>query len=352
MRIIILSKIMKIKIGDRVRFLNDTGHGTIVKLLSGNMVEVRTPDGWDIPYRTQDLIVIPDDDGDAYRPEPEAEKEEVKHQDKPVLKEEGQDIFILAVRKSDKGEFAGLDLHLVNDSSQELYFVYYHVGIEDSRIRERETLESGTKIFLEELSLEDLSRLYGWQVQGIMYNSNQNFISPVINVFIPFQTRKFASGGAYGSNDYLHEPAMMIPLVKDDASLMEEALDSEDLRKVIEEKEKDNKVLNQARTFKPGNDDRPQKEVDLHINQLTDHFVGLSNREILGIQMDCFHKELTGAIESNASSIIFIHGIGNGTLKTELRKSVERDYKICSHEDASFREFGFGATLVRIRQNK
>ena len=68
--------------------------------------------------------------------------------------------------------------------------------------------------------------------------------------------------------------------------------------------------------------------------------------------MEAFHKELNQAISDNEKSIVFIHGIGNGTLKKELHKSIESDYPVCQFEDASFKEYGFGATLVRIRQNK
>ena len=46
--------------------------------------------------------------------------------------------------------------------------------------------------------------------------------------------------------------------------------------------------------------------------------------------------------------IVFIHGVGNGTLKTELRKQLERKYKGINYQDASFREYGYGATMVII----
>jgi dsDNA-specific endonuclease/ATPase MutS2 len=68
--------------------------------------------------------------------------------------------------------------------------------------------------------------------------------------------------------------------------------------------------------------------------------------------MEVFRRELNRAIRDNESEIIFIHGIGNGTLKGELRRALDRDFSWCSQEDASFREYGFGATRVRIPQNK
>ena len=46
---------------------------------------------------------------------------------------------------------------------------------------------------------------------------------------------------------------------------------------------------------------------------------------------------------------MFIHGVGNGTLKTELRKALGIEYKKLTYHDASFKEYGYGATLIIIK---
>jgi len=117
-------------------------------------------------------------------------------------------------------------------------------------------------------------------------------------------------------------------------------------------KDRSNENLNRTPISKPSNIKSPPKEVDLHINKIIDQVVGLTNTEILTIQLDVFRKELNLAIRSNEREIIFIHGIGNGTLKGELRRVAAQEYKWCSQEDASFKEYGFGATRIRIPQNK
>ena len=63
--------------------------------------------------------------------------------------------------------------------------------------------------------------------------------------------------------------------------------------------------------------------------------------------MQTFHKTMTDAIMNKAGKVILIHGIGNGTLKSNIRESLEKQYKL-PYEDASFREYGFGATMVMI----
>ena len=118
------------------------------------------------------------------------------------------------------------------------------------------------------------------------------------------------------------------------------------------DKEVVNSSVNRTPVSKPSNTKIPPREVDLHINKLIDRVIGLSNTEILTLQLDAFRKELAQSIRSNEREIIFIHGIGNGTLKNELRRVADQEYKWCSQEDASFKEYGFGATRIRIPQNK
>jgi len=118
------------------------------------------------------------------------------------------------------------------------------------------------------------------------------------------------------------------------------------------DKESTNTSINRPAVSKPSNLKIPPREIDLHINKLINSVVGLTNTEILMLQLDMFRKELNQAIKGNEREIIFIHGIGNGTLKNELRRVAEQEFKWCSQEDASFKEYGFGATRIRIPQNK
>jgi hypothetical protein len=125
-----------------------------------------------------------------------------------------------------------------------------------------------------------------------------------------------------------------------------------EIKAAILEKEVAGTAANKVPASKPSNPKTPPREVDLHINKLMDSVVGMTNTEILTVQLDIFRRELNQAIRNNEREIIFIHGIGNGTLKGEIRRVAGQEYKWCSQEDASFREYGFGATRIRIPQNK
>ena len=92
------------------------------------------------------------------------------------------------------------------------------------------------------------------------------------------------------------------------------------------------------------------REVDLHIQELVDSYSGLSNKEIVDIQMDRFRSEMEEAIRNGTKRIVFIHGVGQGTLKNELRRESERRYPKFDVQDASFREYGYGATMIILRK--
>ncbi|MFC2118222.1 Smr/MutS family protein [Bacteroidota bacterium] len=143
-------------------------------------------------------------------------------------------------------------------------------------------------------------------------------------------------------------------LMKDEEiEKMLRTLQSQSIEEIVSEKEVQNKEINKTKEFKTAKKKTPLKEVDLHINNLIDEYVGLTNTEIIEIQINHFRIALENAMKDKAEKIVFIHGIGNGTLKNSLRKELETRYnKSCSFQDASFREYGYGATLVFIRQNK
>jgi len=90
-------------------------------------------------------------------------------------------------------------------------------------------------------------------------------------------------------------------------------------------------------------------EVDLHIGALLDTTAGLSNADILNCQIDAFRKVMDENLRNKGQKIVFIHGKGEGVLRQALMKELTHRYKGNDVQDASFREYGYGATQVTIR---
>ena len=89
-------------------------------------------------------------------------------------------------------------------------------------------------------------------------------------------------------------------------------------------------------------------EVDLHIAALLDTAAGMSPADILLVQMKEFRRVMDENIRRPGQRIVFIHGKGDGVLRRNLLQELKYRYKQCSWQDASFREYGYGATQVTV----
>ena len=91
-------------------------------------------------------------------------------------------------------------------------------------------------------------------------------------------------------------------------------------------------------------------EVDLHIEKLVPSKRGMSNYDILTLQMETAKRQLDFAIKNRMPKVVFIHGVGEGVLKAELDFMFGR-YDNISFQDANYQKYGLGATEVYIKQN-
>lgn len=117
---------------------------------------------------------------------------------------------------------------------------------------------------------------------------------------------------------------------------------------IISEKSIESK--SQAPRLRPKDRNRPAMEVDLHIHKLTDRDRGMSNYEMLNLQIDTAQRQLEFAIKKRIQKVVFIHGVGEGVLREELY-TLFRRYENVKYYDADFQKYGVGATEVYIYQN-
>lgn len=123
---------------------------------------------------------------------------------------------------------------------------------------------------------------------------------------------------------------------------------NQSISQVLKEKE-----LPKKRSFikeKKSRKDEFVLEVDLHIEKLVPNKRGMSNFEILNLQMETAKGQLDFAIRNRMPKVVFIHGVGEGVLKAELDFLLGR-YEGISFQDANYQKYGLGATEVYIKQN-
>lgn len=75
----------------------------------------------------------------------------------------------------------------------------------------------------------------------------------------------------------------------------------------------------------------------------------MENKDILDYQLDVFHKTLEKYKLRKGQKIVFIHGKGDGVLRQRILWELQTKYKRFRHQDASFKQYGYGATMVIIK---
>jgi dsDNA-specific endonuclease/ATPase MutS2 len=96
--------------------------------------------------------------------------------------------------------------------------------------------------------------------------------------------------------------------------------------------------------------ENPVPEFDLHIEKLVKNFKGMNNYEILTLQSETAKRHVEFAIRNRIPKIVFIHGVGEGILKSELNFLLGR-YEMITFQDANYQKYGLGATEVYFKQN-
>lgn len=92
-------------------------------------------------------------------------------------------------------------------------------------------------------------------------------------------------------------------------------------------------------------------EVDLHFHELVEDMSGLKDRTKLDIQLNHFERMMKIATEQRIRRLVFIHGVGQGVLRHQIRSRLDMYYPNCTVRDANPREYGYGATEVLLGQS-
>ncbi len=92
-----------------------------------------------------------------------------------------------------------------------------------------------------------------------------------------------------------------------------------------------------------------QKVTEDVMIKLTKSLKGMDNYDMLNLQLDTAKRKVEFAIQKRVSKIVFIHGVGEGVLKSELQSLLNK-YPV-KHYDASYKKYGLGATEVYFFQN-
>lgn len=394
-------------IGDKVRFLNTTGGGKIAGFQGKDLVLVCDDDGFEIPTLRSEIVVVETDNynlvrkpvpskerastsesdglshtsikaalaahaaaangGENGAPEEELLKDESEPADKEItfqprpLERRGADqvnfyIGFLPVdsRALSQTEF---EVYLINDSNLYVRFLLLTQEGEQYSLRHEGLVLPNQKLLLDTIGHADLPQWERLTFQLLAYKTDKPFaLKSPQNITLRVDGTKFYKLHSFAASDFFNDPALVRPLVSEDrpaqsvsiaAETVEEALITPEVVRQAAERPKQQpaRAIDKSVTL----DRNAIVEVDLHAEVLLDSTRGLTPTDILMMQIKAFHDTMRQYAKDKGRRIVFIHGKGEGVLRATLLKELKNHYRHCTHQDASFREYGFGATMVTVR---
>ena len=343
-----------IKVGDKVRFLNSTGGGVVRSFKGKDQVLVEDEDGFEVPALIRECVVVGDSEMQVHssrrsplpsvaqapapqpkKPEPQPEMEKVTE----TAEGERLNIYLayLPIEPAKVMQGSGYETYFINDSNYYLFFNYMNRQNNSWISRYNGIVEPNTQIFLEEFGKEGLNDLERICVQLIAFKKDKPYsLKNAISVELHLDTVKFYKQHCFMENDFFDEDAMVYPIVRQDIPEKELLISAAELQEAMQQK-----IREDCRA--------PQTIVKKKATDLLDNTNGLSNADMLNYQLEKFHEVLAKYAANKGQKIVFIHGKGDGVLRKAIEKELKTRYKQHYYQDASFREYGFGATMVTIK---
>ena len=340
---------MNVRIGDIVRFISEKLEGKVTGIVDKDTVNVFCDEyGFEIPASVNDLVIIHSD----FRTNPSAEtnvpNDQLPHQQSITM--QSADTLYLAIVPD---QFSNLlasryEFFLVNDTSQTcLYSVAFrnnekYTGISAGHCTPDEPCSLGS------YTLKDIdATIKAIRIQAVFFKKGTTIPRNPVDTEIKINNVNLCKSGSYKHSRWFNAISLLRPLEKEQWDELED-IDEKQLEKALKEK----KVTEHTKVVAR----HPQKqmvgnilEIDVHCDELLETTAGMESKDILEYQLDIFRKTMEEYKLRRGQKIVFIHGKGDGILRQRILWELQTKYKRHHHQDASFKQYGYGATMVTIK---
>ena len=377
------------KIGDKVSFLSETGGGVIAGFQGKNIVLVEDEDGFQIPTPINEVVVIGNDDYSIAKVVAKTESKPKDNKSVKALLADGTDsdvdtdvedvdiadkevTFKMPAEERKGGNMLScylafvpinikemtttrFEAYLVNDCNYCLQYSFMAAEGNAWTLHSQGEIEPNTSLYIEEVGREELNSLLKMGFQLFAYKRDKSFIlKPVVEVQLRLDPVKFYKLHSFQKTIYFDTPALLYTIVEDDKIAHPLHIDAAELKNNMAGNIEPSRLVSGKDTAtKPQSAPHPRHSdelvVDLHIDALLDSTAGMSHADILNYQIGKFQEVLDKYSTQKGKKIIFIHGKGEGVLRHSLINMLNYKYKRYQYQDASFQEYGYGATQVTIR---
>jgi hypothetical protein len=311
-----------IKLGDKVRFVNEDMQG-VVTSIKGNTAGVTIEDDFEIPVLLSEVVKI----NDLLNKPKQEEEKPITVKPKFVKVHHGIHIAFDSIN-DDK-----LDLKIHNSEADWLMVAVY----ENQQLKHKINIELETNTSIGTFSLEQFNKWPEFTFVITPVNEEYKSTNTIVKK-VKLNAKEFHA--SFKQCYFLGKQAYTIRLDSD--------VTSQSLKKL---QEKDFTTSTPASPQKLINlKDKPNQVIDLHAENLVEKSGLLGAQEILDIQMNAFAQSLEMAHVHKMKSIIFIHGVGNHFLKNKIKNYLSAQKAIVErYADANNLLYGGGATEVWLK---
>lgn len=380
------------KIGDKVRFLSETGGGVVAGFKGKDVVLVEDEDGFQIPTPVSDVVVITTEDysmkrmvgsgkqnaGQEQNAKNGMEEEErssvrsvksllgdtgsfeeadddpsdrpITYHKKQELKQLGNKLTVsIAFVPGDitKLDSTPFDAYIVNESGYNIHYLIVAREEQAWRFVAQGNLSPDSQKLITTVPHDSLNaldvvavQLSAWKEEGLF------LLKPAVDARLRIDPLRLMKTGAYAESPRFQTSVLSYSIVKDDVVARPVVVDRDNLK--ADMYHKDSVKVTKKENHETKRDDGTIV-IDLHADELLDTTEGMDAADILQYQMDTFNRIMKENIKNTGQKIIFIHGKGAGVLHAAIIHELGYRYKHCRWQDASFQQYGYGATQVTIR---
>lgn len=325
------------QVGEKVRYLDDVGEATIIRIVDSKTVIVEDEYGLTHPHPISKLVPA---ERDHVVQKPSEKKPAVTvppprpisaERTAPSTKLPELALVFVSSNKT-RPESGDLDLFFANRSSYRVLInVAAKVNEEWFSLYHGEVLPNSDRS-VHSLRRQDVGSFSNLNVDLIFFgNAGYEYRKP-ISCTVKVKATKFVKPGNYQHSDGFENPSIAFEL-KNEISAVAPTV---------------TRTAQRSRTAIPT--PKPlifEEEVDLHLEAiLGEDPVGMPDHEKFLTQMRHFERKLTHALTHNYLEITFIHGVGTGRLKEAIRQEL-KEYGLL-FQDGPFHKYGVGATVVNL----
>jgi hypothetical protein len=341
---------MKFNIGDKVRFLNEKGEGTITRIINKTTVGVTIEDGFEIPFVISELVTIFDES--QQRPVSSktiTEEPVITYKSIPSVRVETSTGIYLALSPENPDNISASDFNvwLINHTDYEVMYCVSFLSSKGYEVLDRGTLKVFESNLLETVDRRNTDILSTLKADFIFFNEKPYEHQSPVSEILKIKAVKLYKENAFTDSGLIPDKCFLINITDFRQDLYfekPEALKT-DLSQLLFQKKNQTQTERISKPHKINNA-AYEMEIDLHIEELIDNYSGMSNAEIVQLQLRHFQNALDIAIKDHYRTLTVIHGIGNGRLKQEVR-TILTTMKMRFH-DAPYSKYGFGATEITI----